>query len=268
MLAWLGNDPLAKDELLAASEVFHMSYHEYPTSVNGAVIVSGYLDDKKFVNQNPGIGFWFGRTESWGLDASLAAYSLGTVSWRAAKQPWFEQIADTIVAGQSSCNGIIQANVNNKWVGGEYRARQSIEQAITENMLYGLVNSVFKDVDTGRTAALDFVLSKSTQAMIGPMCWSTGSNGGIGPHSAIAVSPISISAQPFCGSLPSGGAGNGIDKYQMWSSFAYGLEKSGNSAFLTKASELAGGSGTLWGKMKVMGFNNLENRLALLADMQ
>ncbi len=268
VLTWLGNDSLAKDELKAAAEVFHMSYHEYPTSPGGAAIVSGYLDDKSFVSKNPGVGVWFGRGESWGLDSALATYSIAGEPWRAEKLPWFEQIADTVVAGQSSCNGIIQANVNNKWVGGQYRARQSIEQAITENMLYGMIESVFRDVDVGRAAALDLTLSMSTQAMIGPMCWSTGSNGGIGPHSAIAVAPLGLAQQPFCGSLPPGGAGNGIDKYQIWSSFAYGLEKTGNTNFLTKASALAGGSGTLWSKMKAMGFNNLENRLALLADMQ
>ncbi len=267
-LAWLGNDMLAKDDLEAAAEIFRLSYHEYPTSPGGAVIVSGYLSDKRFVNENPGIGFWFGRGESWGLDSALAAYSTGDDAYRAMTRPWFEQIADTVCQGQSSCNGIIQANVNNKWVGGAYRARQSIEQAITEHMLYGMVESVFRDVDSGRTASLEFAIGQSTQAMIGPMCWSTGSNGGIGPHSAVAVGPKVLAQQPFCGSLPPSGAGNGIDKYQIWSSFAYGLEKTGNSGFLTKASQLAGGSGTLWNRMAGMGFGNLENRLALIADLQ
>jgi hypothetical protein len=266
-LAWLGNDPLAKDELRAAAEVFHMSYHEHPTSAGGAVIVSGYLHDKNVVEDDPGIGFHFGRGESWGTDCAAAAYSVAEKGWRAAKKPWFDQIADTIAAGQSSCNGIIQSHVNNKWLNGEYKARQSIEQAITENMLYGLNESVFVGVDPGREAGLDYVLAQSTSAMIGPMCWSTGSNGGVGPHAHAAVAPLA-GAQPYCGSLPPGGAGNGIDKYQVWSSFAYGLEKTGNPDFLTKAGQLVGGGGTLWNQMQAMGFNNLENRLALLAAMQ
>jgi hypothetical protein len=265
VLAWLGNDALAKDELKAAAEVFHMSYHEYKSSAGGAVIVSGYLHDRNHVNNNPGSGFHFGRGESWGLDCSLAAYSMGDPDWRAEMKPWFDQIADTVAAGQSSCNGIIQSHVNNKWLGGQYKARQSIEQAITENMLYGMVNSAFKGVDAGREAAIDFVLTQSTQAMIGPMCWSNGTKAG--PHSHSAVAPLG-SPTPFCGSLPPGGAGNGIDNYQVWSSFAYGLEKTGNSTFLTKAAQMGGGSGTLWQQMKSMNFANLENRLALLADLQ
>jgi hypothetical protein len=267
-LVWLGNDLLAKDDLLAAAEIFRLSYHEHPVSPFGATINSGYLYDKQFVETNPGLGFHFGRGESWGIDSTLAAYSTGDAAYRATLRPWFEQIADTIALGQSPCNGIVQAHVNNKWVGGKYRARQSIEQAITEHMLYGLIESVFQDVDLGRTAALDFTLAQSTQAMIGPMCWSTGTNGGIGPHSAIAVGPLNLIEQPFCGSLPNNGSGNGIDKYQIWSSFAYGLEKTGNGLFLGHASQLAGGSGTLWDRMVAMGFNNLENRMALLADLQ
>jgi len=267
-LTWLGNDMLAKDDLKAAAELFRMSYHEYPVSPYGATIVSGYLHDKLFVEGSPGIGFHFGRSESWGIDGALAAYSTGDDAYRALRRPWFEQIADTVAAGQSTCNGLVQAHVNNKWVGGLYRARQSIEQAITEHMLYGMIESVFRDTDPGRAAALDFALAQSTLAMIGPMCWSTGANGGVGPHSAIAVGPLNLSQPPFCGSLPSGGYGNGIDKYQIWSSFAYGLEKTGNSQFLGSAAQLAGGAGTLWERMVAMGMNNLENRMALLADLQ
>jgi hypothetical protein len=267
-LAWLGNDMLAKDDLKAAAEIFRLSYHQYETSPGGAVIGSGYLSDKNAVEGKPGTGFWFGRGESWGLDCALAAYSTGDDAYRAATRPWFQQVADTISQGQSACNGVIQSNVNNKWLGGQFRARQSIEQAITENMIYGMVASVFQGADPGRTAALDYTLGKSTQAMIGPMCWSNGANGGVGPHSHMAVAPLASNQSPYCGSLPQGGYGNGIDKYQVWSSFAYGLEKTGNSSFLTKASAMAGGSGTLWNQMVGMGFNNLENRLALLADLQ
>jgi hypothetical protein len=267
-LAWLGNDMLAKDDLRANAELFRLSYHEYPTSAGGAIIGSGLLADMNKANNHPGTGLWFGRGESWGLDSAMAAYSTGDDAYRAMTRPWFGKVADTIVQGQSSCNGVIQSTVNNKWLGGNFRARQSIEQAITENMLYGMVASVFRDADPGRTASLDYALSKSTQAMIGPMCWSTGANGGIGPHSYMAVAPLASNQLPFCGTLPQGGFGNGIDKYQVWSSFAYGLEKTGNSTFLTKAGQMAGGPGTLWNKMTSMNFNNLENRMALLADLQ
>jgi hypothetical protein len=160
--------------------------------------------------------------------------------------------------------------VQSKALNGAYQVRQSIEQAITENMIYGMIASVHRDADPGRAAALTFTLETSTEAMIGPMCWSDGSqtNGKVGPHCYMAVAPLNGALPPYCGSLPPGGFGNGVDQYQVWSSFAYGFELSGNSAFHNKAAVMAGGSGSLWNQMVGMGMENLENRLALLADLQ
>jgi len=249
---------------MAAAEVFRMSYHPYAVSANGSVLTTTLLDDELFVNKHPGIGYNFGRGEAWGTDSVLSAYASADPDWRASVRPWFDKNADTIVAGQSSCNGVIQAFVNQKWVGGLYRARQSIEQAITEHMLYGMIETVYRDVDNGRTASLEYVLGKSTEAMIGPICWNSSGNA---PHSAAAVAPIDMTQPPYCSSLPPSGYGNGIDKFQIWSSFAYGMEKTGNQEFMNKALACAGG-GNLWSQMVGMGFNNLENRMALLADMQ
>jgi hypothetical protein len=106
--------------------------------------------------------------------------------------------------------------------------------------------------------------------MIGPMCWSDGSQTGgkVGPHGYMAVAPLNNSLPPYCGSLPSGGFGNGVDQYQVWSSFAYGFELTGNANFHSKASAMAGGNGSLWNQMTGMGFQNLENSVALMADLQ
>ena len=269
VLAWLGNDPLAKDELRAATEIFRMSYHQYYTSSNGGTVGSQFLPDKQYVNSNPGIGFTFGRGEAWGIDVAAAAYTTGDPVYRAAALPWLRQLADAMANGQSACNGIIQANITPKNLGGNFVTRQSIEQAITENAIVSLTESAFRGDDGGREAALDYTLEKSCEAMIGSMAWSDGSQTGgkVGPHSIMAVAPLS--GQPYCGSLPPGGYGNGIDNYQNWSSFAYGYRVSGNQEFLNKASQMASGSSqSLWNKMTSMGFNNLENRLALLADLQ
>jgi hypothetical protein len=273
-LAWLGNDPIAKDDLRAAAEIFRLSYHEHATSAGGGYIGTGLLDDINFVAQFPGKGVMFGRGESWGIDSVMSAYSTAyDEEWRAQTLPYLQKIADVIVQGQSSCNKIVQSltwtsKVGNL-VGGQYRTRQSIEQAITEHMLYGLNASVFRGVDPGREAGLDYVLTESTKAMIGPMCWSNGANGGIGPHALIAVGPSNLNQQPFCTLV---GAGNGIDRTMIWSSFAYGYEKTGDPEFFNKASLLAdnftSGGGTLWSKMADMGFNMLEMRMALVADLQ
>jgi hypothetical protein len=270
VLSWLGNDPLAKDELRAATEIFRMSYHQYYTSSSGGTVGSQFLPDKQYVNSNPGVGFTFGRGEAWGMDAAAAAYSTGDSAYRTAALPWLQQLADVVTNGQSACNGIIQANITPKNLNGAYVTRQSIEQAITENALCSLTESVFRGSDGGREAALDYTLQLSAESMIGPMCWSDGSltGGKVGPHSIMAVAPLG-GGTPYCGGLPSGGWGNGIDNYQTWSTFAYGYRLSGKQEFLNKASAMASGSSaTLWNKMTSMGFNNLENRLPLLADLQ
>jgi hypothetical protein len=270
VLAWLGNDPLAKDELRAAAEIFRMSYHQHYTTPAGGTTVSQYLPDKQFVNNSPAEGFTFGRGEAWGLDVAIAAYATGDPAWRALTKPWIDLIADTLTNGQSSCNKMIQANVQSKALNGAFQVRQSIEQAITENMLYGMIASVHRDADPGRAAALTYTLETSTEGMIGPMCWSDGSQTGgkVGPHGYMAVAPLNGSLPPYCGSLPPGGFGNGVDQFQVWSSFAYGFELTGNASFHSKAAAMAGGGGSLWNQMVGMGMENLENRLALLADLQ
>jgi hypothetical protein len=84
VLAWLGNDSIAKLDLSMAAA-----------------------------------GLSFGRGQGWGLDSAVAAYAFGDDAHRELYYPWFETIADTIEAGQADCTGIIQATPSAKYV---YRA--------------------------------------------------------------------------------------------------------------------------------------------------
>jgi len=267
VLAWLGNDQIARDDLRMQGEVFRMSYTFLPNSANGAAIVSGALNDLNSVNGNPGEGFAFGRGEGWGIDCMNAVYSMADDAWRQEAQPWFAQIADMVAAGQSSCNGFIQSIVSKKWL-TNYRVRQSIEQSICENALRGTLESVFRGVDPARQSELEYSLEKSTYAMIGPMAWSTSYNG---PHAWVSVGPKEkVTTSPFCGSIPGDGYANGPDKFQIWSSFAYGFELTGDTTFVQRAREAAGAWGTtkLTQKFQSDGFKNLENRAALIALAQ
>jgi hypothetical protein len=264
VLTWLGNDSLAKDDLRMAAEIFRMSYHEFYNNSAGGTIPSTLRADLNSVAAHAGVGMAFGRGESWGLVSTLAAYGISDDAWRARYLPWFGTIADTVSTGQSSCNGFIQAMVNSKWLSGQFIARQSIEQAITENMLWGLKESVFRDVDPARFAQTEQVLRDSCYAMIGPMAWSSA-----GPWSHLAVAPLNGQLPPYCGSVPTGGAGNGADNYQNPSSYAYGYELTGDATFLTKAAlALAGGSPNLLAALKGQNFSNLENKAALMAALQ
>jgi hypothetical protein len=264
VLAWLGNDAIAKDDLRMAAEIFRLSYHEYPTSSTGGVMSSQLRGDMNWVAAHPGRGYGFGRGPAWGTDSAICAYTLSDPAWRSRWLGWFGIISDTLASGQSACNGFIQSNVNIKNLGGQWYTRQSIEQAITENMMWELKESVFRDVDPARFQQTQDTLRDSLYAMIGPMAWD---NTVHGPMSMLAVAPLAIAQAPFCGAIPAGGSGNGGDKYQTPSSFAYGYEITGDPVFLNKAAEMFSTTALL-NTIKNQGMYSFENKAALLAVLQ
>ena len=72
---------------------------------------------------------------------------------------------------------------------------------------------------------------------------------------------------PFCNFIPPGGTSPGVDKYQTWSTFAYGYELTGDQIFLDRALQMAGGNDLL---TQMLGgkYSNLENRAALISLSQ
>ena len=186
-------------------------------------------------------------------------------AWRDNRLPWYQSISDMVSQGQSSCNGFWQSIVSSKMLNGTYRVRQAIEQGICESALRGSVESVFRGVDSGRTAQTEYVLEKSFYAIISPMAWSSGQ----GPHSYLAVGPISKSQGTFCGSIPSDGS-SGINHGQFYSSFAYAYELTGDQQFLQKAGEIFGAQNPsgLLSAIESQGFNLLDNRSALISACQ
>ncbi len=261
-LIWLGNDAIAKDDIRMAAELGRMSYQPLPNSNSGYADGWGLYRDITFTTNNPGRGFSFGRAEGWLTDAMCAAYAIGDDAWRGEALPWFQDVADTVSRGQASCSGFIQSIVNSKMFGGNYRARQSIEQAITENALRSMVETVFRGVDGARTVQTETALEDSAYGMVGPMAWH---NGWHGPASYLAVAPLDFGQAPYCGSTP--GQANGPDTYQIWATFAYAYELTGDSVFLNRAAEVLGG-GDLLTQLEAGGYNALENRAALLALAQ
>jgi hypothetical protein len=262
VLIWLGNDAIAKDDARMDAELFHLSYCEYFNDAKGTAQGSGLLADIQSVSTKPGQGFGFGRGEGWGIDAMNVAYSIGTPAWRQETLPWYQKIADMVLAGQGDCNGFWQNMYNAKWVGGLYRARQSFEQSICENALVGAIEVALRDVDLARQQEIETSLKNSLYAMIGPMGWSPSTKG---PWTVTAVAPLS-GGQPFCGSLPPNGDSGKPDKFYTWSSFAYGYELTGDTQFIDMAEVMIGGN--LLAILEGQGYNTLENRSALLALVQ
>ncbi|NOT29921.1 MAG: hypothetical protein HOP15_05665 [Planctomycetes bacterium] len=267
VLAWLGNDSLAKDDLRQQAEMFHLSYHTWRNDVYGGFMGSGLLCHRAVANANPGKGGPFGRGEAWGLDCAVAAYSLADPGWRAVKKPWLEDIVEMLLTSQGACNGFLQAIVSNKAVEGRYRARQQIEQSITENALQGLRESVFKGADPGYSAMTRDVLVDSLYGFISEMAWAPGA----GPYRYTGIGPLDISQPVWCSraQMPSDALTTGdIETFQDWSSFAYGFEITGDPIFLERAlTQFFNGTDLLL-HLRNEGTNNIENRSALLALMQ
>jgi hypothetical protein len=248
------------------AEVFHLSYHPYRNDPGGGFQSSGLTAHRAYVNEHPGKGFGFGRGEAWGLDCMVAAYNLSDPQWRQRKRAWFEEVIQTILTGQGSCTGFIQAIISNKAVDGLYRARQQIEQGITENALQGLRESVFRDADPGRAAMTRDVMVDSFYAFIGEMAWFPGQ---AGPWTYTGVGPLNVDLPIWCvrGQMPGNAYTPNLETYLDWSSFAYAFEITGDPIFFERATTQIGG-GVLLNRLVNQGTQNLPNRSALIALVQ
>ncbi len=266
VLLWLGNDPIAKDDLLMQAENYNLSYHQYMNSSLGYIQPNGLRGAMGFVDQIPGAGFGFGRGEGWGLDCVVAAYRSGTPEWRARKKPWLDLIARVLNDGQAACSGFLQAGVTPKFIDGLYRARQSIEQSIAENAILGMLQSVYRGVDPAHSAMVGSVLRDSLVAFISDMAWWPGETA---PWTHTAVGPREFNLPVWCSlsQIPADGYTAAHETYLNWSSFAYGYESTGNQTFLNKALLQKGGADLLVG-LQNAGVGNLENMAGLLALLQ
>ena len=276
VLAWLGNDSIAKDDILAMAEAFNLSYHPYSNNSGGGYQSTGMKFDRVVADNYPGLGMPFGRGESWGSNTMVAAYALGDPAWRATKLPWFQALAELLADAQSSCTGFIQAqHMGSVPVPNQqptYFWRQLIEQSITENMLRGLKETVFEGADTSRAQLVRDTLVNSAYAMISPLAWE---NGVSAPwqYTAVGMNPDALAMGPstyWCtvGDRPANGRTTSVDNFQNWSSFAYGYELTGDPAFLSFAElQLPGNGGLLLGVLS-QGTENIENLAALVALVQ
>ncbi|NOT30687.1 MAG: hypothetical protein HOP15_09605 [Planctomycetes bacterium] len=270
VLAWLGNDSLAIDDLRLQAEMFNLSYHSNANTSGGGAQGSGLLSQLRFVRAFPGKGSFYGRGEAWGLDCAVAAYSLGEPEWRAQKLPWLFAHADLLLEGQATCSGFLQGLVSNKAVEGKYRARQQVEQSITENALVGLEKSVFRGAYPGYSRMVRDVLVDSLRAFIGELAWFPGQPG---PWRYTGIGPLDLNQPVWCArtDMPSDAwtAGD-IEAYQDWSSFAYGFELTGDPVFLLRARTQSGGATfqDLVTSLHDARTDNLVNRAALLALVQ
>jgi hypothetical protein len=247
-----------------SAELFRLGFHQYNTNSGGSFPNVGLKGYTVFAKEHPGRGLDMGRGQGWGLDTLTASYAFGDEEYREELLPFYQQLTDALTKGQFTCSGFIMSKVSPKVFGGTYRGRQQYECAILENAFRGVLETVLRGVDASREAQMKDVIGTSTLAMISPMSWDPVQRG---PWNQLAVAPLEVTQQPFCGlPNPAGGTSTGVDKFQCWSSFAYGYAVTKDPTLLTHASEMAGGDLKL--KMHSLGLYNLENRAALLALTQ
>ncbi len=274
-LIWLSNDSIAKDDMLMQAENFNLSYHQYANNAFGGSQVTGMKADRDFVDSHPGVGYATGRGEGWGSDTMVTAFAFAGDAWRTRKIAWFRDLATLFSEGQSACNGFIQSqhmgSVPIPMQQPTYFWRQLIEQAITENMLTGLRETVFKRADNTYSDMLRDTLMGSMYAMCSELAWQPG-NGAPWQYTAVGINPDAFAPNPtdvWCSiaEAPPDAHTMSFDTYQNWSSFAYGYELTADTLFTDYATTQGYGS-DLYGYLRNQGVENIQNRAALLALVQ
>ncbi len=265
VLAWLGNDSLAKDDLQAQAELVRLSYHPHWNSPTDNSQTTGMRQDIDDVLANPGAGFGFGRAEGWITDTVANAYCLSEPNWRAVSYGWATTLSELLSAGQVSCKGYIMAAVASKVLDGNYRAAQSYSVSIVGNGMRGLQHAFFVGHDTTYSVQMQNTLQNHYYGFIDPMAWSSTKNG---PIEMYAVAPPASTSAPYCdiSQVPSDGQDDGVNKYQTYSTLGYAYDLTGDGTFLTRAGEMIGGD--LLTELLAGGTNNINNRAALLAVAQ
>jgi len=267
VLAWLGNDALAKDDLRHAAEIVRMSMHEYPDGYGKWHSGATLFGLTKQVANYPSSGIPWGRGDGWSLDAVVAAHATGDSGYRGEVDHWLRLCADLVAQGQIPCSGFIMAAEVPQWLTGNYRMRSQPEHSIIEHTLWGLLESTFRGADPGRTDQTRQVIEDATRTVIGHIGWS-----GVlkAPWFIASTAPLDKSQLPFCDQPPPDGAGSGGDTFFSWASFGYGWELTGDPQFLEKATAMSGGSDPLSGLLYRLknGNTNLESAAAVLAALQ
>lgn len=237
VLAWLGNDAIAKDDLRLQAELCRATYSKLPQNELGFGIATGQYVDRKYVVSNPHDGFVVDRGEGWILDTVASAYALADPAWRARVRPWFKDVIQVMLAGQSNCSGTIMSKPNLAHFDGQYRFVQSISECIIQNGLWGVRESVFATADDSLTDEINIILRKSTGAMISENIWNEQEDA---PHFYTALGPYDQALASFCGWVPSDGI-ESYDNYQTWNMFVFGFLLTEDDRFILKARLMAGG---------------------------
>lgn len=187
-LTWIGNDPLARDDVVSQAEMFRFTYTEYPNAAGSHTAVS-LAADRQFVLTLPGWGYDTGRDEGWGIHIVNAAFAISDDAWRARVLPWYDLVVQTMERGMGHATdpnfidpmtaapypwGVLIALQSNKLYGvggGIPRGRQVWEEMILQNSIRGALQSVFTPADPSFATA-ETILRESYYGIVSPVSWN------------------------------------------------------------------------------------------------
>ena len=264
-LAWIGNDTIAKDDLLMQAELVRLSYHPFYNNAYGNKMGTGMRTDIDDSVNHPGEGIDFGRGEAWGTDTTVAAYRLSDPARREVELAILEREADMLADSQIPCSGYIMSKTAPKILLGMYKGAQAYEVSIVGNAIRGLNESVLRGNSLSKTAMIDDVLRRHYLGFVSPLSWSSTLHG---PWEMFATAPNGVTSEPYCDldDQPVDGVAYGVNKYQTWSTLGFAYDLTEDGQFLDRAADMIGGD--LLTEMLGDGIDNIQNRAALLTVVQ
>lgn len=248
-LVWLGNDAMAKDDLLLSAELYRLMRHEsphVPADWSPGVTLAVW---EGIVAKHPHQGLWFGREDGWGIDAMCAAYSTATLEWRARNRAWFDRTSKLLLeAAQPS--GLLQRMVNERLLDPrKYTVAQAFECFFLMHALRCMNVSVFRGVDDARRAELEALLVQGVEYLLFGPAWQRIQNDWqpdpahptlylSGPRQGIAISPNDdFASPPFSDAkrwgarfLPADGLCGGVEIFHPWQALAYASDATQTTA--------------------------------------
>lgn len=265
LVAWMANDSLAKDQLVAAAEIFRLGFHEHTNGASGSIQGTGMRARMDQVAEFPGQGVDISRAEGWGLDAAVAAYLVAGEETRGRLYPWFDNVAQLALDGISTCTGNIMAsNIGSKQFDGKYLIRYLGHSSYADNALRGIQRSIFGGRNTAREGELSDALVGNARALCTPPYWDEESGR---PWNFFGVGPVDPAEGEFCFDLPADAFGSYTTDQKYYASLAYAYEESGEEFFLFRAAQMLGG-GDLQTLLEEEGTQNLVTFSPLLASVQ
>ncbi len=236
VLTWLGNDPLAKDDIELSAESMRLRFCQYPVTSPTYISSASMLHQQNFVAANPGIGFAFGRGQAWSVDTVTTAYAIGTTTFRNRSRPWLDDVLDLLESGQSACSGIVQRISSNALLNGAYNVRQSYEETLTELAVLGLHEVVYADAYPAKAARADAILRKSLDGLLEGSSWNVQV---AAPHYTMAVDDLTTIGPGFCGFLPPNGT-SAVDKTHSFASLEVAHRLTGDNSYVVKTAQMMG----------------------------